>query len=82
MITDKTAAREILSDYESELEDEGLQARKIKGGICMRNTRIQKSPLSVEGSSVVHRRIIMIVVNVCEQSNFTRYVAGKSKSEI
>lgn len=81
MITDKTAAREILSDYESELEDEGRQARKIKGGICMRNMRIQKSPLSVEGGSVVHRRVCFGQETVCEQSNFTRYTTGKSKPE-
>ena len=47
----------------------------------MRNTRIQKSPLSVEGSSVVHRRVMIGVYTVCEQGNFTRYATGKSKPE-
>ena len=37
----------------------------------MRNTRIQKSPLVYEGSSIVHRRMTGIRA-VCEQDNFTR----------
>ena len=47
----------------------------------MRNTRIQKSPLLVEGSSVVHRRVCFGHNAVCEQGNFTRYATGKSKPE-
>ena len=47
----------------------------------MRNTRIQKSPLVHEGSSVVHRRDMSGINAVCEQGNFTRYAAGKSKPE-
>ena len=47
----------------------------------MRNTCIQKSPLVHEGSSVVHRRVMTLIKAVCEQGNFTRYAAGKSKPE-
>jgi len=47
----------------------------------MRNTRIQKSPLSIEGSSIVHRRVMTLINAVCERGNFTRYAAGKSKPE-
>lgn len=47
----------------------------------MRNTRIQKSPLTYEGSSVVHRRVMTPIKAVCEQGNFTRYATGKSKPE-
>lgn len=38
----------------------------------MRNTRIQKSPLVYEGSSIVHRRSMTGIKAVCEQGNFTR----------
>lgn len=48
----------------------------------MMNTRIQKSPLAFEGSSVVHRRAMIGVKTVCEQGNFTRYATGKSKPEV
>ncbi len=37
----------------------------------MRNTRIQKSPLLVEGSSIVHRRVCFARDTVCERGNFT-----------
>ncbi len=48
----------------------------------MRNTRIQKSPLTYEGSSIVHRRVMFGHRTVCEQGNFTRYATGKSKPEV
>ena len=47
----------------------------------MRNMRIQKSPLTYEGSSVVHRRVMSGIKAVCEQGNFTRLTAGKLKPE-
>lgn len=41
-----------------------------------------KSPLTNEGSSVVHRRAMTGSRTVCEQGYFTRYTTGKAKPEV